>query len=137
MEDDSNVPMCYTIQDQTGYQLYWVYQTGAYVEGKGIPVARCITGNEEPIGILIRGGEGASATNPSSVTVRRRGQTAFKAASGGVAIGAKIGPDAGGLTIAKTADGAIANGTCIKASGTDAGDIGLAILDGPSTISAP
>lgn len=114
----------YTEQDQQNYQGYFVYQVD-YVQGKGAKVARCSAGSEKAYGVTLRGGEGASATNPLSMTVVREGRCPVIAGAGGLDVGDRVGIEAGGAGIAVTADGAAFYGICVKAADKD----GIAMVD--------
>jgi len=123
----------YTEQDQTGYQGYFVKQT-AYVAGLGPKFARCDGASDEPFGIIVRGGEGASATNPKSVVVIRRGPAPIVAHDTSLAVGANVGTHSDGTGIAKTADKDIIMGQITKPAAAG-GDVGEIDLVGPGYIS--
>lgn len=134
IQDHRTVP-AYTEQDQTGYQGYGVYQSADFVEGKGVKVTRCAAGSEVPYGVLVRGGEGASATNPLSVNIVKQGIVPVIAGTGDLAYGDWVGVEAGGQWVAKTTDGDVVCGRCVK--GATDGSIALVDLCEPHTLSIP
>jgi hypothetical protein len=124
----------YTEESQAGYQGYFVYQVD-YVVGKGAKFARTVTGAEKAAGVILRGGEGASATNPLSIVVVKQGRVPVIAGAGGLDINDLVGTAAGGRGIAVTADGAAFYGRCVKAA--DEGGIALVDVEPYATISDP
>lgn len=125
----------YTVQDQTGYQGYGVYQSADFVEGLGVKVTRCAAGTEKPYGVIVRGGEGASATNILSVNVVKQGIVPVIAGTGDITYGAWVGVEAGGQFVEKSTDGDIVCGMCVK--GAADGSVGLVALCDPFTLSIP
>lgn len=134
MQDHFTVT-AYTEQDQTGYQGYGVYQSAEWVDGKGAKVARCAAGTEKVFGVLVRGGEGASATNPLSVNVVKQGRVPVIAGTGDLGYGDWVGVEAGGQFVAKTSDGDIVCGVCVK--GAVDGSVALVDLCQPFVLRVP
>lgn len=125
----------YTEEAQLGYQGYFVYQV-SYVQGLGVKVARCATGAEKAIGVILRGGEYAATGVPQSLSIVKQGASIpVIAGAGGLEVGDLVAPAAGGRGVAVTADGAGYNGVCVKAA--DEGDIALVDVEPYATISDP